>query len=87
MAHVIVVPMNLGDRVRSVREARGMSQEKLAQLAETSTRTIVRIEKGQVTPHPETLARIAKALGVVPDFFGLWTEVTRKLRRRTEMVA
>jgi transcriptional regulator with XRE-family HTH domain len=79
--------MSLGDKVRTLREARGMSQERLAQLASTSTRTIVRIENGQVIPLPATLARIAKALDVLPDFFGLWTEVTRTIRRRTEVVA
>ena len=64
--------MFLGDAIRSRRQTLGMSQEHLARLASTSTRTISRIELGQVAPHPETVGRIAVALGVKPDFFAVW---------------
>lgn len=75
--------MFLGDKIRELREAQSppMSQERLAQIAGTSTRTINRIETRRVTPHPATLARIAVALGVSPDFFGLYVEVRRKIKR------
>lgn len=67
--------MFLGDEIRARREARSLSQEQLARLALTSTRTIARIEGKEVTPRPATLTRIAVALGVEPDFFALWLGV------------
>lgn len=76
--------MFIGDKIRAIREAQGMSQERLAALAETSRWTITRIESRQVMPRPATLARICEALGVGPDFFLLWTQVrpARANRRR-----
>lgn len=64
--YAIVSPMFLGDKIRSVRETMGMSQERLAQLAGTSTRTIARIEAREVTPREATLERIAEALDLDP---------------------
>jgi transcriptional regulator with XRE-family HTH domain len=79
--------MFLGDKIRELRLARGLSQETLARMALISTRTLVRIENRQHHPRPDTLRRIADALGVRPDFFELWT-VDRQIRKRSrELVA
>ena len=43
-----------------------MSQKELAAAAGVSNRTIVDIEAGRVRPHPATLRKLAKALGVKP---------------------
>jgi transcriptional regulator with XRE-family HTH domain len=74
--------MFLGDKIRRLRLERGISQELLARLALTSTRTIARIEAREVTPRPATLSRIAVALGVEPDFFVLWTSDRPSWRKR-----
>ena len=51
-----------------MREARGLSQEKLARLADVANNTIIKIEseKNQ-NPTLDTLKKIAKALGVSID--------------------
>jgi len=50
--------------VKRLREKMGLSQEKLARLADVSNNTIINIEAGkQDNPTIETLKKIAKALG------------------------
>lgn len=59
----------LGNRIKAVRESRGLSIRDLAELAGTNKSQIVRIESGQSDPHYTTLLRIARALEVsVGDF-------------------
>ena len=54
----------LGDQVRSFREAQGISQAELAQRMGTSQSAIARLEAGGVDPKLETLERVSRALGV-----------------------
>lgn len=54
-----------GDKLRNLRAAKGMSQEKLAILANVNKRTIQRAEKGDPVGL-ETAAFIAEAVGVSP---------------------
>lgn len=52
-------------KIRQLRENKGLSQEKLARLADVSNNTIVNIESGkQTNPTIETVSKIAKALDV-----------------------
>ena len=54
----------LGDRIRSLRERRGLTREALAVLTGLSAVYIKKIESGErLAPSMPTLARIAKALG------------------------
>ena len=55
-------------RFRELRNKKGLSQEKLARLANVSFITIVKIESGE-SKHPtiQTMAGIAKALGISLD--------------------
>jgi len=56
---------NLAKTVKRLRERMGISQEKLARLADVSNNTIINIEAGkQGNPTIETLKKIAKALNV-----------------------
>lgn len=50
------------DLVRILREARGWTQQHLADAAELSLRTVQRVESGEVTPSKETLSALAGAL-------------------------
>lgn len=53
------------NKVKKLREELGLSQEKLARLADVSTNTIINIESGkQQNPTIETIKKIANALGV-----------------------
>ncbi|MDD3607373.1 MAG: helix-turn-helix transcriptional regulator [Candidatus Moranbacteria bacterium] len=54
---------NLAKTVKRLRKKMGISQEKLARLADVSNNTIINIEAGrQDNPTIETLKKIAKAL-------------------------
>ncbi len=54
----------LGTRVREVRLARGMTQERLAEAADVSGAYVAQIEGGKAVPSIAALARIASALAV-----------------------
>jgi len=56
--------METGKLIRGLRTQKGMTQEELAGKTEVSTRTIQRIENGDVDPRAYTLQMIAKALEV-----------------------
>lgn len=56
---------NLAKKVKQFREKLGLSQEKLARLADVSNNTIINIEAGkQDNPTIDTLKKVAKALNV-----------------------
>ena len=55
-----------GEKLRQIRQARGLSQRDLP----VAHDTVSRIESGRRNPHPSTLRKLAEALGVeVRDFF------------------
>lgn len=59
---------NIAKTVKRLREKTGLSQEKLARLADVSNNTVINIEAGkQDNPTIETLKKIAKALEVGVD--------------------
>lgn len=53
-----------GERVRTEREAAGLTQAELADAIGTSQPAIARLEAGGVNPSLDTLARVAQALGL-----------------------
>ena len=54
----------LGQRIRRLRNAAGLSQDALARAAGIGRVTLVRLEKGEHTPRHKTLEGIARALRV-----------------------
>lgn len=62
--------VSVGDRIRELREANGLSQYKLAQITGINRSTIKRYEDNFITKISfENLIKIAKALGAdVKDF-------------------
>ncbi|MBN1986318.1 MAG: helix-turn-helix domain-containing protein [Prolixibacteraceae bacterium] len=56
--------MKTGLLIKELRIKKGLTQEELADLTELSSRTIQRIENGEVDPRAYTLQMIAKALEV-----------------------
>ncbi|MCU4162641.1 helix-turn-helix domain-containing protein [Carboxylicivirga caseinilyticus] len=56
--------METGKLIKELRLQKGMTQEELAEKTELSSRTIQRIESGEVDPRAYTLQMIAKALEV-----------------------
>lgn len=57
-----------GDRLKVVRESRGLSQEDLGQLTDMSNMQIYRYENGKNEPSPDAVVRIAKTLNVTSDY-------------------
>ena len=57
----------LGERILSLRKAKELSQESLAESANISLRTLQRIEKDNTNPQGDTLHRLANALNVTLD--------------------
>jgi transcriptional regulator with XRE-family HTH domain len=55
---------HLPNQIKSLRTAKGYSQEHLAEQTGLSLRTIQRIESGETEPRGDTLQRLAKALEV-----------------------
>jgi transcriptional regulator with XRE-family HTH domain len=53
----------VGDNVRRERKTAGLTQEKLAELADLAPRVIQKIEAGQITILISTLRRLRKAIG------------------------
>ena len=52
------------DKLITQRKLQGLSQDKLAEKAGISIRTLQRIEKNEVNPQPYTLGCLADALGI-----------------------
>lgn len=59
---------NIQKTLRKFREAKGLSQEKLARLADVANNTIIKIEAGKnQNPTLDTLKKISKSLEVSVD--------------------
>ena len=59
---------NLANNIKKLREAKGLSQEKLARLADVANNTLIKMESGEnQNPTLITLKKVAKALGVSVD--------------------
>lgn len=69
--------VDIGNRLRQLRDARGISMRTLATMSGLSANALSMIERGKASPSVSTLYRIADALGiVVTDFFA--HETTRQ---------
>jgi putative transcriptional regulator len=60
--------VNVGQRIKSSRVKRGLSQTKLAEAVGVAKATILRIEAGKQNPSAKVLAGIAKKLNVSADY-------------------
>ena len=59
---------NLAKNIKTLREAKGLSQEKLARLADVANNTLIKMESGEnQNPTLDTLKKVAKALEVSVD--------------------
>ena len=56
----------LGKRIKELRKKKGLTQEKLAELAKIETPSLSNIENGKNYPNHETLDKISSALNVSP---------------------
>ena len=56
-----------GERLKAVREAKGMTQEQLSALVDIGPNHLSALERGVKLPRLETFVAIANALGVSAD--------------------
>jgi transcriptional regulator with XRE-family HTH domain len=79
--------MHLGNKLRRMRQARGLTAVELAQRARVTTGFISQLEHSQTVPSLQTLQRIAAVLGVSMAYFlleeNLQPQVVRKQERPT----
>src|SRR5690242_5554707 len=65
------VSVNIGDRLRELREARNISMRALAAKSGLSANALSMIERGKASPSVSTLYKLAEALGIsITSFFG-----------------
>lgn len=64
---------HLAEKIKELRNKRGMSQEVLAEESGLSLRTIQRIENSNSNPTGETLKRLSNTLHVTPDELIDWS--------------
>jgi len=58
----------LSKNLKRFREKRGLSQDRLAKLADVANNTIIKIEQGEnINPTLDTLKKVAKALEISVD--------------------
>ena len=60
-------PVGPPSRLRTVRRRRGLSLKRLAEIANVSKLTVIRIEAGRTSPRRETLEKLGRALNVSPE--------------------
>jgi len=59
---------NLANNIKKLRKAKGLSQEKLARLADVANNTLIKMESGEnKNPTLDTLKKVAKAFDVSVD--------------------
>jgi transcriptional regulator with XRE-family HTH domain len=69
------VSVNVGERLRELREGRNVSMRALATMSGLSANALSMIERGKTSPSVSTLYKLADALGVpVTAFFGRQSE-------------
>jgi transcriptional regulator with XRE-family HTH domain len=65
MVATMIPRMAIGDRIRDLRQAKGMTQEQLARAANLGLSHLARLEQGVITdPSWSTVRAVAQALGV-----------------------
>ena len=66
------IPIKIGERVRSLRKSKGLTQTQLAELVGKDRQYLYKIEKAVVTPNIVTISALAMALEVpLRDIFDI----------------
>lgn len=73
--------MNLGERIRQMRESRGWTQNDLAALLQVSGSTVNRYELNLRKPDPDMLAKLAEVLSVSVDYLLLGSSGAKKANK------
>ncbi len=64
------LPKRFGDHIRDLRQARGLTQQELAERSELSVDAIRRIERGVLSPSLDTLQKLSRGMRIsLPTLF------------------
>ena len=66
----------MGKKIQSIRKAKGLTQERLAELIDIETPSLSYLETGKYAPSVETLQKLSKVLNVKPWEFYFFTELS-----------
>ena len=70
---------SIGGRIKELRLLQGMTQEKLAELCDTSVSSIARWESGSLHPNMKHQERLAEIFGMrIDDFYGSTAQLLRQ---------
>ena len=77
---------SVGENIAKYRKLNGISQKYLAEKVNISSQGLLKIEKGQVSPRADTLAKIVVAMGITPNqLFGV-EQITEENSSMVEMI-
>lgn len=78
MGVMVVMNMTIGERIKTIRKEKGLSQQALAKKTGLAKITISDYEAGKYVPRKENIIKIASALEVPPHQIGgssLWNDL------------
>ena len=61
--------MTLGEKIRTARKAKGLTQKELAAMIKAAHNSISHLENDQNNPDPNTIQHLCWALDVQPNYF------------------
>lgn len=70
MDTMLPVVAHIGDKLKELRRERYLSQRELAEKADVSPATILKLEQNKAHPQGRTMRKLADALGVAPSDIG-----------------
>ena len=73
-----------GDRLKALRKERGLSMHELALASDLSSATICHAERGSDAPTVETVAKLARGLGLPPMYLMIWGVESSEHERHAE---
>lgn len=76
-----------GQRITQLRQSRGLTRERLAEMSDISVQFLADIEKGRKTMTVTTLRRVCKALSVTTDYLVNATEPINDLNQVHDMLS
>jgi transcriptional regulator with XRE-family HTH domain len=69
------LPMTIGDRIKFLREKRGITQDELSKSISSSKQTIYKYENNIITNIPsDNISKLANALLTTPGYLMGWTD-------------
>lgn len=78
--------MMLGEKIRDLRKAAGLTQSELAKRLNTTKQTIGKYEQGIVSNIPlSRIVELANALNTSPAYLMGWTEEQRKMTKAVKI--